>query len=76
MSYATKPGAAGAEETAGTGMTDSLVIPSRFCGPRDGRKLPAGSAVLGPGAEVLAWASAVWVTVPRPVPALAAKESS
>ena len=33
MSYATKPGAAGAEETAGTGMTNSLVIPSRFCGP-------------------------------------------
>jgi hypothetical protein len=39
---------------------------------RDGRKLTAGSALLGPGGEVLAVARAVWVTVPRPVPALAA----
>jgi hypothetical protein len=45
-------------------------------GPRDGRKLLAGSAVLGPGGEVLAAASAVWLTVPRPVPALAGEESS
>jgi len=45
-------------------------------GARDGRKLRAGSAVLGPGGEVLAAASAVWLTVPRPVPALAAGESS
>ena len=40
-------------------------------GGRNGRKLLAGSAVLGPGGEVLAMASAVWLTVPRPVPALA-----
>ena len=42
-------------------------------GARDGRKLQAGSAVLGPGGEVLAAASAVWLTVPRPVPAPAAE---
>ena len=35
---------------------------------RDGRKLTAGSAILGPGGEVLAVARAVWMTVPRPVP--------
>ena len=40
-------------------------------GGRDGRKLLAGSALLGPGGEVLAAARAVWLTVPRPVPALA-----
>jgi hypothetical protein len=40
---------------------------------RDGRKLLAGSALLGPGGEVLATARAVWLTVPRPVPALAAE---
>ena len=34
-----------------------------------GRKLTAGSALLGPGGEVLAVASAVWITVPRPAPA-------
>ena len=34
---------------------------------RDGRKLTAGSALLGPGGEVLAVAGAVWLTVPRPV---------
>jgi hypothetical protein len=38
----------------------------------DGRKLLAGSALLGPGGKVLAAARAVWLTVPRPVPALAA----
>src|SRR2546423_1845323 len=32
---------------------------------RDGRKLTAGSALLGPGGEVLAVAGAVWLTVPR-----------
>jgi hypothetical protein len=42
-------------------------------GARDGRKLIAGSALLGPGGEVLAVARAVWLTVPRPVPALAAE---
>jgi hypothetical protein len=40
---------------------------------RDGRKLLAGSALLGPGGKVLAVARAVWLTVPRPVPALAAQ---
>jgi hypothetical protein len=34
---------------------------------RDGRKLTAGSALLGPGGEVLAAARAVWLNVPRPV---------
>jgi len=42
----------------------------------DGRKLTAGSALLGPGGEVLAVARAVWVTVPRPVPAPAAEGAS
>jgi hypothetical protein len=42
----------------------------------DGRKLTAGSALLGPGGEVLAVARAVWVIVPRPVPALAAAGAS
>jgi hypothetical protein len=45
-------------------------------GRRDGRKLTAGSALLGPGGEVLAAARAVWLTVPRPVPALAAEGAS
>ena len=40
---------------------------------RDGRKLLAGSALLGPGGKLLATARAIWLTVPRPVPALAAK---
>jgi hypothetical protein len=35
-------------------------------GGRDGRKLTAGSALLGPGGEVIAAARAVWLTVPRP----------
>jgi hypothetical protein len=43
---------------------------------REGRKLTAGSALLGPGGELLATARAVWLTVPRPVPALAAKGAS
>jgi hypothetical protein len=43
---------------------------------RDGRKLLAGSALLGPGGQVLAAARAVWLTVPRPVPALAAEGAS
>jgi hypothetical protein len=33
---------------------------------RDGRKLTAGSALLGPGGQVLAAARALWLTVPRP----------
>jgi hypothetical protein len=44
-------------------------------GGGDGRKLTAGSALLGRGGEVLAVAWAVWVTVPRPVPALPAEEA-
>ncbi len=43
---------------------------------RDGRKLLAGSALLGPGGQVLAAGRTVWLTVPRPVPALAAEGSS
>jgi hypothetical protein len=42
-------------------------------GGRDGRKLLAGSALLGSGGKVLAAARAVWLTVPRPVPALTAE---
>ena len=41
-------------------------------GGHDGRKLLAGSALLGPGGQVLATASTVWLTVPRPAPALTA----
>jgi hypothetical protein len=33
---------------------------------RDGRKLTAGTALLGPDDRVLAAAEAVWITVPRP----------
>src|ERR1700744_4554422 len=35
---------------------------------REGRKLTAGSALVGPGGEVLAAARTVWLTVPRPGP--------
>lgn len=45
-------------------------------GGRDGRKLTAGSALLGPGGQVLAAARTVWLTVPRPVPALSADGAS
>jgi hypothetical protein len=45
-------------------------------GERDGRKLTAGSALLGPGGQVLAAARAVWLTVPRPVLAPAAEGAS
>ena len=45
-------------------------------GGRDGRKLTAGSALLGPGGQVLAAARTVWLTVPRPVPAVAAEGAS
>jgi hypothetical protein len=38
---------------------------------RDGRKLTAGSALLGPGGAVLAAARAVWLVVPRPAPTAA-----
>ena len=43
---------------------------------QDGRKLTAGSALLGPGGEVLAIARALWITVPRPVPAAPARASA
>jgi hypothetical protein len=33
---------------------------------RDGRKLHAGSALLGPDGQVLAAARTVWITVARP----------
>jgi len=45
-------------------------------GERDGRKMLAGSALLAPDGEVLAAARAVWLTVPRPAPALAAEGGS
>ena len=45
-------------------------------GERDGRKLTAGSALLGRGGQVLAAARTVWLTVPRPVLALAAEGAS
>jgi hypothetical protein len=41
---------------------------------RDGRKLTAGSALLGRGGQVLAVARTVWLTVPRPVPGMAAED--
>jgi hypothetical protein len=56
-------------------MTASLAAPPRagdrcrvlaWPGGRDGRKLAASSALLGPGDQVLAAARTVWVTVPRP----------
>jgi hypothetical protein len=43
---------------------------------RDGRKLTAWSALLGPGGEVLAAARAVWLIVPRPMAAPAAEGAS
>jgi hypothetical protein len=61
-------------------MTASLAVlpvPGDQCrviawpGGRDGHKLTSGSALLGPGGEVLAVARITWITVPRPVPALA-----
>ena len=42
---------------------------------RDGRKLTAGSALLGQRGQVLAAARTVWLTVPRPVPGIAVKET-
>jgi hypothetical protein len=63
-------------------MTASLGTPPRagddcrvvaWLAGRDGRKLTAGSALLGPGGEVLAAARAVWLAVPRPGPAAAGR---
>ncbi len=45
-------------------------------GGRDGRKLSAGSALFGHCGELLATASTVWITVPRPVLALDAEGAS
>jgi hypothetical protein len=65
-----------------TASLTALPVPGDQClviawpGGRDGRKLTAGSALLGPGGEVLAVASAVWLTVPRPAPALPVREAS
>jgi hypothetical protein len=42
-------------------------------GERDGRKLAAGSAILGPGGQVFATAMTVWLTVPRAALPLAAE---
>ena len=59
-------------------MTASVAVPPvagdqcrviAWPGGRDGRKLTAGSALLGPDGTVLAAARTVWLTVPRPVPA-------
>ena len=35
-------------------------------GPRDGRKLTAGSALLGPGGEIIATARTIWLTMRNP----------
>jgi hypothetical protein len=54
-----------------TASLAALPVPGDQClviawpGGGDGRKLNAGSALLGPDGEVLAVAWAVWVTVPR-----------
>jgi hypothetical protein len=42
---------------------------------RNGRKLTAGSALIGPDGEVLAVAGAVWLTVPRPEQAWSARSA-
>jgi hypothetical protein len=63
-------------------MTATLAVPPvageqcrviAWPGERDGRKISAGSALLGPGGGVLAAARTLWLTVPRPVPAPAAE---
>jgi hypothetical protein len=59
-----------------TASLAALPAPGEQClviawpGGGDGRKLTAGSALVGSDGEVLAVAWAVWVTVPRPVSAL------
>jgi hypothetical protein len=58
-----------------TASLTALPAPGEECvvigwpGGASGRKLTAGSALLGADGEVLAVAWAVWITVPRPVPA-------
>jgi hypothetical protein len=65
-----------------TASLASLPAPGDPCrviawpGERDGRKLSAGSALLGPGGHVLAAARTVWLTVPRPVRAPGAEGAS
>jgi hypothetical protein len=65
-------------------MTASLAVlpaPGDQCrviawpGGGDGRKLTAGSALLGPAGEVVAVAWTVWITTPRPVPTLATDQA-
>lgn len=53
-------------------MADDQCLVVAWPAARDGRKLRAGSALLGPGGKVIAAARTVWLTVPRPVPALSA----
>jgi hypothetical protein len=57
---------------AGLPAAGEACVVMAWPGGRDGRKLLAGSALLGPGGQVLATASTVWLTVPRPAPALTA----
>jgi hypothetical protein len=65
-----------------TASVPALPAPGDQCrviawpGGGEGRKLTAGSALLGPGGEVLAVARAVWITVPPPVPALPGEAAS
>ena len=58
---------------AGVPVAGEACLVVAWPGWRDGRKLLAGSALLGPGGQVLAAARTVWLTVPRPVPALTAE---
>ncbi len=66
-------------------MTASLAAPPMagdqcrviaWPGGCDGRKLTAGSALLGPGGQVLAAARTVWLMVPRSIPPLATEGAS
>ena len=61
---------------AGLPMADDQCQVVAWPAARDGRKLRAGSALLGPGGKVMAAARSVWLTVPRPVPALSAGRAS
>jgi hypothetical protein len=63
-------------------MTADVVVPPAggdqcrviaWPGRREGRKLTAWSALLGPGGGVLAVASTLWLTVPRQAPVAAAE---
>jgi hypothetical protein len=56
--------------------TRALTIPARFCGPPGTGNGGYVCGLLGPGGEVLAVAGALWLTVPRPVPAAAAGGAS